>query len=1376
MNLCIVLAALALGPGLHAAAAAVPSHAGGLAELLVRMQAISDPLERGKAVDAFLRDVRLHGAPIMDDSVASFVYSGPGARVRIASDLNAWKPDADTLAHLPGTDLFYVSLRADPAARFEYKFVVDSAWILDPLNPRRAMGGYGPNSEVCMPLYRPPEEIAVRPLVPHGTLDTLLFRSRILRRTMPITVYRPPGDAAAHPPSPVLYVLDGGEYLSLAQMNVVLDNLIDDGAITPPVCVFLDPRTNPADPQTSMRMTDYMMSDSFVAVLVGEIRPFLQGKYRMTGSAASTGIMGASLGGLAAIHAAFARPDVFGLCAAQSPSLWLQDARMLTRLQREPVMPIRFHIDTGTMRDAQEESRRARDILAGRGYALQYEEHPEGHNWFNWRARLGTILRYFWGRSLPDSLAIVVRGASREFAYTNKGDAFLYGETNDAFRPGWQGFSVFGHRFLDDYLLSADGRMLDRSTAVTTVYPDYLRRAYPGGIIEELHPVDSLPCFAVTVTAPRPTVFSVAPLRSDGRAGGDFVVQRSPAMLSVARRTHLARSAQENYPVWLSVHADGGTPVDSTYSRGARFGPGALVSPRVRTLTVCFAVGDERSQTDTLARVTARRLPALIAERRSRMSRLLASGGVQTGDPRFDRALAWARLSLDALVMHQVTPGIFAGLPWFNNYWGRDTFISLPGALLVTGQFRNAKEILRSFAEYQQRDSLSPDYGRIPNLVTTTDRAYNTADGTPRFVMMVREYLERSGDNRFLLEIYPTVLRAIEGTIRMHTDSLGFLTHGDAETWMDAVGPDGPWSPRGNRANDVQALWAGQLEAGIAMATSLGDVASARDWTTRLVLLRRSFTRMFVTPAGIADRLRPDGRPDMRVRPNQIFTGILLTGSLRMDVARAVTSRLAYPYGVASLSQDDPDFHPFHQEPSHYPKDAAYHNGTVWTWLQGPLISELCRGNRQDLAYTITANSVHQILDRGAVGTQSELLDAIAHPGEREPGISGTFSQAWSIAEFVRNFYDDYLGVRYDRSARTLHCTPRLPSGLRHATARINLDGEGFVVTVAGSGPRQEVTISTKGFADTMSAVISFRASDDTIRTARLPVSPGSVTRIVLQNGAIVAWRGGMSFPLRAEQTSIPPRGRLPADLSLARPVLRPGLRALRGPGYPLLRGGEALRTNPGAAALVDAEDPAFDDTVRYAYPNNANVVPGSFDIRRLTVAFDSLYAYFTLRFRALSDPGWHPAYGSQLTFAAIAIDTDGAPGTGSLRVGKNASCVMPGGTGYERIIYCGGGYQVEDAAGTILAAYVPSEADRFRPMGDAAAGTIRFSVPRPLLGSPSPGWTMTVFAGGQDDHGGSGLGEFRTVLPARGEWNGGGKPDSAAANVYDTLTARPRR
>jgi carbohydrate-binding DOMON domain-containing protein len=117
---------------------------------------------------------------------------------------------------------------------------------------------------------------------------------------------------------------------------------------------------------------------------------------------------------------------------------------------------------------------------------------------------------------------------------------------------------------------------------------------------------------------------------------------------------------------------------------------------------------------------------------------------------------------------------------------------------------------------------------------------------------------------------------------------------------------------------------------------------------------------------------------------------------------------------------------------------------------------------------------------------------------------------------------------------------------------------------------------------------------------------------------------------------------------------------------------------------------------------------------------------------------------------------------------------MLPPGGGYERLILVGGGVRIEDASRTVLAEYIPVSGDESNPLGDARSATVAFAVPRSYLGAPSDRWTFTVLAGAQDDHGGAGLGEFRTVNAEPGEWNGGGKTHPADPNVYDTLVARP--
>ncbi len=367
-------------------------------DFLTRVAAEKDSAAKKAIVQGYVDKLKKYGRAVVEDTTVYFLYEGNAKRVSVPSDLNGWSPTADTMKRIQGTSLFFLAKSLDYAARFEYKLLVDSTWRLDPLNQQQSMGGYGANSEIWMPHYRPPEEIEYRSNISHGIVDTLSFKSRLLGRTHPVFVYTPPGYKRSRKRYPCIYVTDGGEYISLALMLNVLDNLIADKRIQPIVGIFIDPRTDVRDSQTSKRMFDYSMSDTFVNALLKELRPRLMKKYKLTTSPEETAIMGASLGGLISTYAAHQHPEVFGLCAAQSPAYWWKDAGIFKIIEPEAKKPIKFYIDTGTIRDAQREALKMKDLLQLKGYEVRYGEYPEGHNWVNWRSRLDDILEYFWGK------------------------------------------------------------------------------------------------------------------------------------------------------------------------------------------------------------------------------------------------------------------------------------------------------------------------------------------------------------------------------------------------------------------------------------------------------------------------------------------------------------------------------------------------------------------------------------------------------------------------------------------------------------------------------------------------------------------------------------------------------------------------------------------------------------------------------------------------------------------------------------------------------------------------------------------------------------------------------------------------------------------
>ncbi|HET7462597.1 MAG TPA: amylo-alpha-1,6-glucosidase [Longimicrobium sp.] len=619
------------------------------------------------------------------------------------------------------------------------------------------------------------------------------------------------------------------------------------------------------------------------------------------------------------------------------------------------------------------------------------------------------------GRTVTmESLAIpVTRAENRAASFTNQRSAYFYTQThrNDHPEHAWfRGLNLAGRRVFNDYQLVVGGAALDPATASVVVRPDALIRTYPNGIVEALRLFDGQDVVEIELAH--------APAGVELRLSGD---QLRP-----------------------DGGADGLTRYVSTSGAGAEAKVDHVVTGW-RSGRFLVAVDSSREAAAALFEQAVRNAGRWRAERRARLEGLLSGDRYfSTDDPELTRALRWITLTTDQLVTRQRGDGIYAGLPWFNEYWGRDEFISLPGAVLVTGHFEEARAILRSFARFQQLDRGSEFYGRLPNIVKPGSIDYHTTDGTPRWVIALRDYVDASGDRSIVRELYPNVAASIEGALARWTDADGYLVHADNETWMDARRePDhASYSPRASRANDIQALWYQQLHAGAAFAAEVGDTARAARWSAAAERVRAHFARDFVDPATgrIADRL-PAGAPaDFTLRPNLLFALELVDDpAVAARATRRAWEALVYPWGVATLDRADPFFHPYHLAWEHYHKDEAYHNGTVWPWLNGIAMQRMIERGQTEPAWRLFQEMNATALHRGGVGGLPETMDAFPHPGENRPRLTGTFLQAWSNAEQLRVWHQRFLGIQPRLSSGVVVLAPRLPAALNSVdlTARV---------------------------------------------------------------------------------------------------------------------------------------------------------------------------------------------------------------------------------------------------------------------------------------------------------------------------------------------------
>jgi len=341
-----------------------------------------------------------------------FLFDGTGRTVRsveVRGDLNGWMGDSSypkiPLANIEGTS-FYMSevLPLDGSSRIDYKFVVNgSDWLLDDANKNVCYGGFGPNSEFCMPLYARSEWVGKRDVAHGKVAGSEIIFSKFLNYTVQYTVYLPAG-YSAEKKYPLLVTTDGQEYSDekLGDTCNTADNLIAAGRITPIVIVFVDPR-NPEKISENRRESQFCCNENYASFLATELYNVILEKYAVEKDPAKTCILGTSLGGLNSAYTVLRHADVFGLAAIQSPAIWYlgyDNNVLLSLYQNESRSAVKkIWIDAGTVYDTAVMARKFVSLLSSKGYEnVSYHEFAEGHSWGSWKNRIPNILMYFFAK------------------------------------------------------------------------------------------------------------------------------------------------------------------------------------------------------------------------------------------------------------------------------------------------------------------------------------------------------------------------------------------------------------------------------------------------------------------------------------------------------------------------------------------------------------------------------------------------------------------------------------------------------------------------------------------------------------------------------------------------------------------------------------------------------------------------------------------------------------------------------------------------------------------------------------------------------------------------------------------------------------------
>ncbi|MDH4047700.1 MAG: alpha/beta hydrolase-fold protein [Gammaproteobacteria bacterium] len=353
-----------------------------------------------KEIDAFVAKTDF---PLVDGNDITFVYRGHAESVHLRCWISGFNA-AQTFQQLLGTDLWAVTIELPPGSRIEYKFEVVAngrrSLIVDPLNPVLAHDPFGANS-VCQGAgYERPAWTLPDPGARRGTIEEMPLASKAFGEDRSLKVYLPARFRRTRR-YPLLIAHDGADYARFADLTTVLDNLIQSLEI-PPMIVAMT--------QSPDRLKEYGADDRHAEFIGNELLPFMAMNYPLIDEPRARGLMGASFGGVATLHAAWRNPGVFDRLLLQSGSFAFSDlgqhergpvfhsvVRFMNEFREKPGQPAgKIYMNCGIYESLIYENRSLVPRLQQQGIDVLFEEARDAHNWENWRDRLRNGLTWLF--------------------------------------------------------------------------------------------------------------------------------------------------------------------------------------------------------------------------------------------------------------------------------------------------------------------------------------------------------------------------------------------------------------------------------------------------------------------------------------------------------------------------------------------------------------------------------------------------------------------------------------------------------------------------------------------------------------------------------------------------------------------------------------------------------------------------------------------------------------------------------------------------------------------------------------------------------------------------------------------------------------------
>ena len=385
-----------------------------------------------------------------------------------------------------------------------------------------------------------------------------------------------------------------------------------------------------------------------------------------------------------------------------------------------------------------------------------------------------------------------------------------------------------------------------------------------------------------------------------------------------------------------------------------------------------------------------------------------------------ERVLRQAAADIDSLLLS--TPQgrtIAAGIPNFVVPFGRDSLIT--AWLLLHADPDLAHSVLSYLAAHQgQREDPFRDeepgkvlhehreseLSRIGELPFRT--YYGSADSTPLFLVLLGDYVKKTGDRAFARQLEPN-WRAALGWIERYSDARGLINFRQradgkgltVQSWKDSRDSmsysDGRLGEGALAVAEVQGYVFAALHAAASLSLACDGPEDERtSWLARAAELAGRFDELFWMPqhGNYALALDEAGRQlDVNASDSGhlLWSGIVPESKAGTVIARLFADDLWSGYGLRTLSTKEKRYSPL-----------SYHNGSVWPHDTAIFAAGLKRYGDTE-GFTKVREGLVSLANLSADLRLPELVGGYARDGDIPPlpYLESCRPQAWAAAALI---------------------------------------------------------------------------------------------------------------------------------------------------------------------------------------------------------------------------------------------------------------------------------------------------------------------------------------------------------------------------------------